>query len=66
MHQLNKLLHKLIAQPMYQLHKELEFLHQILMPHNLQRYNGPDIPCFLNIEKWIRIKIRVTSGKTNV
>ena len=28
--------------------------------------NGPSIPCFLNIEKWIRIFIRVTSGKTNV
>ena len=27
---------------------------------------GPDIPCFLNIEKWIITKIRVTSGKTNV
>ena len=29
-------------------------------------YCGPDIPCFLNIEKWIITKIRVTSGKTKV
>ena len=27
---------------------------------------GPDIPCFLKIEKWIITKIRVSSGKTNV
>ena len=27
---------------------------------------GPEIPCFLNIEKWIITKIKVTSGKTNV
>ena len=29
-------------------------------------YRGPDIPCFLKIEKWIMTKIRVRSGKTNV
>ena len=32
----------------------------------LEHYRGPDIPCFLKIEKWIITKIRVTSGKTNV
>ena len=31
-----------------------------------ETYCGPDIPCFLNIEKWIITKIRVTSGKTKV
>ena len=33
---------------------------------NIRGQRGPDIPCFLKIEKWIITKIRVTSGKTNV
>ena len=43
----------------------------ILRPANIMQLKmghqrGPDIPCFLKIEKWIITKIRVSSGKTNV
>ena len=42
--------------------------NEIIEKNEDRQYNycGPDIPCFLNIEKWIITKIRVTSGKTNV
>ena len=35
-------------------------------PNKMEAQRGPDIPCFLKIEKWIITKIRVSSGKTNV
>ena len=42
--------------------------NEIIEKNEDRQYNycGPDIPCFLNIEKWIITKIRVRSGKTNV
>ena len=42
--------------------------NEIIEKNEDRQYNycGPDIPCFLNIEKWIITKIRVSSGKTNV
>ena len=38
-----------------------------LHPNNvLAIYSGPDIPCFLNIEKWIIQIIVIINGSTNV